>query len=155
VDWPGCCRRSRTGATMPRVRLGKHALVEVGGVSWGSCCLVRFGERSPPLTVTVSFSTHSAELSKQTGHHLSTGAQKPRCKMSICGAGHPRPLPLLPILTVGAAFRSGQHSFTRVFKSELEISVSEPFRDLQKPSSLPVIRRFCQKKMSPKRGARL
>lgn len=25
------------------------ALVEIGGVSWGSCCLVRFGESRPPL----------------------------------------------------------------------------------------------------------
>src|SRR5437899_11289419 len=33
--------------------------------------------------LTVGFSTHAAILSKQTGHHSSTGAPKPRCLMSI------------------------------------------------------------------------
>ena len=69
------------------------SFAEVGGVSWGSCCLVRFGERSPPLPVTVGFSTHAAILSKQTGHHSSTGAPKPRCLMSILRSQSSSPPP--------------------------------------------------------------
>src|SRR6266699_5232108 len=62
-----------------------------------------------PLPVTVGFSPHAAILSKQTGHHSSTGAPKPRCLLSILRSQSSSPPPLLPILTVGAPFGSRQH----------------------------------------------